>query len=365
MRDRGTLRHVGRAGIGLLSMGETGQMDREDLSALTSRAGAVGTRESLGVMSTGRPVVVDVADAAGLTPAAGQQIELALRTVAAPVLAVGAPAGAPVWLVQAADACVTLHPDPPSPWLTADPAPFVEAVSAHPLAALALVRLLRATTTLDVPDAIAAEAATYAALLGSSDHQRWRSENDLAHRAATDEEPVVLTRSASELRVELNRPHVRNAVDSAVRDALVGAFDLAESEPSLSVELSGRGPDFCAGGDLGEFGLVPDPAAAMAVRATRHPGASADRVADQLTVHLHGRCIGAGIEIAAFARRVTAADGTTARLPELSMGLIPGAGGTVSLPRRIGRHRTAWLAITGTEIDARTAQAWGLIDALD
>ena len=44
------------------------------------------------------------------------------------------------------------------------------------------------------------------------------------------------------------------------------------------------------------------------------------------------------------------------------MGLIPGAGGTVSLPRRIGRQRTAWLALSGERIDVDTAMAWGLVD---
>jgi enoyl-CoA hydratase/carnithine racemase len=47
------------------------------------------------------------------------------------------------------------------------------------------------------------------------------------------------------------------------------------------------------------------------------------------------------------------------------MGLIPGAGGTASIPRRIGRHRTAWLALTGAELDARTAERWGLVDAVE
>jgi enoyl-CoA hydratase/carnithine racemase len=46
------------------------------------------------------------------------------------------------------------------------------------------------------------------------------------------------------------------------------------------------------------------------------------------------------------------------------MGLIPGAGGTASIPRRIGPHRAAWLALTGVRLDASTAQRWGLIDRL-
>ena len=52
-------------------------------------------------------------------------------------------------------------------------------------------------------------------------------------------------------------------------------------------------------------------------------------------------------------------------LPEVRLGLIPGAGGTVSLPRRIGRHRTLSLALSGVPIDAGTARAWGLVDDVD
>ena len=62
--------------------------------------------------------------------------------------------------------------------------------------------------------------------------------------------------------------------------------------------------------------------------------------------------------------RVTAAADTWFRLPELGFGLIPGAGGCVSLVRRIGRQRTAWLAISGERIDAATALAWGLVDSV-
>jgi enoyl-CoA hydratase/carnithine racemase len=86
--------------------------------------------------------------------------------------------------------------------------------------------------------------------------------------------------------------------------------------------------------------------------------------ADRYTFHLHGACIGAGIELPAFAGRVVAKPNTYFRLPEVDMGLIPGAGGCVSIPRRIGRQRTNWLAITGIELNAETALVWGLIDAV-
>ncbi|MFF3145493.1 enoyl-CoA hydratase/isomerase family protein, partial [Streptomyces sp. NPDC057927] len=84
----------------------------------------------------------------------------------------------------------------------------------------------------------------------------------------------------------------------------------------------------------------------------------------RVTAHLHGACVGAGIELAAFAGRVLAAPGTVIRLPEVGMGLIPGAGGTASLPVRIGRERTAYLALSGDTLSAAQALGWGLVDEI-
>jgi enoyl-CoA hydratase/carnithine racemase len=81
-------------------------------------------------------------------------------------------------------------------------------------------------------------------------------------------------------------------------------------------------------------------------------------------VRLHGACVGAGIELPAYAHRVVAAPDTRILLPEVAMGLIPGAGGTVSIPRRIGRWRTLFLALSGDAVDAATALSWGLVDAI-
>lgn len=72
--------------------------------------------------------------------------------------------------------------------------------------------------------------------------------------------------------------------------------------------------------------------------------------------------MGGGIEMAAFATRVVAHPNTLIALPEIGLGLLPGAGGTVGLCARIGRQRTAALALTARPIDARMAQRWGLVD---
>jgi enoyl-CoA hydratase/carnithine racemase len=130
------------------------------------------------------------------------------------------------------------------------------------------------------------------------------------------------------------------------------------------VILRVAGPAFCSGGDLDEFGTLPDPATAHAVRSTRNPGRLLARCADRLRAELHGACVGAGIELAAFAGRVTASEDAFFQLPEVAMGLVPGAGGTVSIPRRIGRQRTAYLALSGLSVDAPTARHWGLIDGI-
>ena len=84
------------------------------------------------------------------------------------------------------------------------------------------------------------------------------------------------------------------------------------------------------------------PATAHLVRVQQSAGRAIAAVADRVTAHLHGACIGSGIELPAFATEVVAEPSSTViALPGGLVGLVPGAGGTVSLPRRIGRHRTA------------------------
>ena len=91
-----------------------------------------------------------------------------------------------------------------------------------------------------------------------------------------------------------------------------------------------------------------------------HSSACAARV----EARLHGACIGSGLEFPAFAGRVVAQDKVHFQLPELKFGLIPGAGGCVSIARRIGRQRTAWLVLSGERIRARQALDWGLVDSI-
>jgi enoyl-CoA hydratase/carnithine racemase len=150
-----------------------------------------------------------------------------------------------------------------------------------------------------------------------------------------------------------------------MRDGLCEALALAVADPSIrSVRLSGNGKCFSSGGDLDEFGTAPDSATAHAVRSLRLPAALLAQCADRVEARVHGACVGAGAELPAFARRVEATSDAFFLLPEVGLGLIPGAGGCVSIPRRVGRQRAAYMALSGARIGAAQALDWGLIDAI-
>jgi len=241
-----------------------------------------------------------------------------------------------------------------------------DVVTESSLAARALALLLEATESQSVEHALIAESATYSLLQAGPEHQAWltaRTRRDRLDEGVED--PVLVRRVDDVLQLTLNRPHVHNAFCAAMRDALLDGLDIALLDPSITaVHIDGAGPSFCSGGDLNEFGTLPDPATAHLIRVERSAGRAIHQLRERTTFVVHGSCVGAGVELPAFAGHVVARPDATFRLPEVGMGLVPGAGGTVSVPRRIGRERAEWLAVTGATIDAPTALDWGLIDEI-
>jgi enoyl-CoA hydratase/carnithine racemase len=132
-----------------------------------------------------------------------------------------------------------------------------------------------------------------------------------------------------------------------------------------TVRLRAEGRVFSVGADLSEFGSTRDPALAHSLRARSLPANMLASLPCMLDVHAPGACIGSGLEIAAFANLFTASPEAWFQLPELPMGIIPGAGGCVSIPRRIGRSRALLLMLSGRKLSARQALDWGLIDAIE
>jgi len=280
--------------------------------------------------------------------------------------------GAPrVATPEAFDILLTTALAPPQPWVHVDD--LDEAlerlrgeVERQPVAAAVAAQVLRATPRLSFADALGLESLAYSMLLASGGFRAWRAATPVRQRPEAPAPRVLIDDDGGTLTVRLNRPARRNAFDAGMRDALAEALAFALEHPDApSVVLCGAGPSFSAGGDLDEFGQAEDIGLAHLVRTLRSPTALTHKLGDRITVRLHGACVGAGIEVPAAAARVTAAPGSFFRLPEVSMGLIPGAGGTASIPRRIGRHRAAWMTISGAAIDLATALSWGLVDAED
>jgi enoyl-CoA hydratase/carnithine racemase len=238
-------------------------------------------------------------------------------------------------------------------------------VSGNPIAVAALELLLDATERLDVERALIVESATYSLLQAGPEHQVWLASR--TRREVEDEDDVVLmARDGSTLRLTLNRPHRRNAFNAAMREELLDGLAVATIDSSIDhVVIDAVGPNFCSGGDLDEFGTLADPASAHLLRVQRSVARAIHRLRDRVTVRVHGACLGAGVELPAFAGHVVARPDATFALPEVGMGLVPGAGGTVSIPRRIGRERFMAMASTGDPIDAPTALEFGLIDEIN
>ncbi len=238
-----------------------------------------------------------------------------------------------------------------------------EMISLHTQPALVLAHLLRQKAYQNVSQGLVLESLSYGMLQSGSQFKAWLNQRGDVARVL-DEKPVVLaSRSDESLEIYLNRPERSNAYSSDMRDQLFDFLQIARFDEAVTkVKLHGLGKSFCSGGDLAEFGSVDFPPDGHIIRMHRSPALSSHSIADKLEVYLHGVCAGAGIEIPAFASRVFGNESVEIFLPEISMGLIPGAGGTVSLPRRIGPQKTAYLAMSGKTLSLSDALAWGLID---
>ena len=235
--------------------------------------------------------------------------------------------------------------------------PWLAAFEANPQAATILAHTLRAVPSL------LTESLAYSTLQGGPEHARWLASRRTPGPPMPGPRVRVLERDGV-TALTLTRPEQHNALDSRMREELCDALDALLADAGGQILVSGEGASFCAGGDLGEFGLRVDPVQAHLVRTSRSVAARFDRLAYRMVSAVHGACIGAGSELAAYAARVIVADDARFRLPEVGFGLIPGSGGTVSIRRRIGPRALLDLALTGREVTAEEALRLGLADVV-
>ena len=170
--------------------------------------------------------------------------------------------------------------------------------------------------------------------------------------------PVARNLHGNVLVVSIDHPPV-NALSVDVRQGLVDAIDAAQADPAVAAMLIvGAGRNFIAGADIREFGKPPLPpllpTVCNRIEACTKPVVAA----------LHGAALGGGLEVALAAHYRLAVRGAKLGLPEVQLGLLPGAGGTQRTPRLIGAAPALDLMLSGRHVRAEEALSLGLIDRL-
>ena len=165
-------------------------------------------------------------------------------------------------------------------------------------------------------------------------------------------------------RVTLNRPDFLNTYNVQMRDDFSEVLTgIRDDDEVRVVMLAGAGQKaFCAGADLTEFLTAPAPVAARRIRFERDVWGLFLSMPQPLIAVLHGYVLGSGIEMALCCDMRIAADNARFGLPEVSLGIIPAAGGTQTLPRTVGLGYALEMLLGGEWIDADRARQINLVN---
>ena len=176
-------------------------------------------------------------------------------------------------------------------------------------------------------------------------------------------ETVIYERNGNIAHVTLNRPRVLNVYSVQMRDDLYEVLSAIKADDEIrAVIFNGAGEKaFCAGADLSEFLTAPSVVKARKIRVLRDLWGLFRSMPQPLIAALHGYVLGSGMEIALFCDIRIAAENTIFGLPEMGLGIIPGAGGTQTLPRVIGLARALDMLLTNRRMNAQEALESGLV----
>jgi enoyl-CoA hydratase/carnithine racemase len=166
--------------------------------------------------------------------------------------------------------------------------------------------------------------------------------------------------------VTLNRPDSLNAFSVKMRDELYEVLSAIKADDEVCVAVfKGSGKRaFCAGADLTEFLTAPSVVKARRIRAVRDLWRLFLSTPQPLIAALHGYVLGSGIEIALFCDIRIASNDVIFGLPEVGLGILPGAGGTQTLPRTMGIGGALDMLLTGRRIGGKEAHQMGLVTRL-
>lgn len=157
--------------------------------------------------------------------------------------------------------------------------------------------------------------------------------------------------------IQIENPPV-NALSQPVRAGLMTALEQGAGDTSRAILLLCRGRTFIAGADITEFGRPPKPPFLPDVIA------ALESFPKPVIAAMHGNALGGGLEVAMACHYRLALEGTRLGLPEVKLGLLPGAGGTQRLPRLVGVEKALDMMLSGAPVPAAQAAQDGLVDAV-
>ena len=178
----------------------------------------------------------------------------------------------------------------------------------------------------------------------------------------TDEQLVLVERQPEQRTalVRLNRPKQLNALNGPTMDALCAALEELDRDDAVrAIVVTGSERAFAAGADIGEMAN----ATPIDMLASNRIGQwdRVRRVSKPVIAAVNGWCLGGGCELAMTLDLIVAGEGAKFGQPEISIGVIPGAGGTQRLTRAIGKSKAMAMILTGEPMSARDAEAAGLV----
>jgi enoyl-CoA hydratase len=176
-------------------------------------------------------------------------------------------------------------------------------------------------------------------------------------------DPILVTISEGVGVLTLNNPPM-NLVTLALTRQLTAALEQLGADPAVRVlVVTGAGTRaFCAGSDIKEFGAVADDVVGKKMAAENAAFSRLAAFPHPTIAALNGVAFGGGLELAVCCDLLVAGADVRVALPEIKLGVFPGSGGTVRVPRRIGETRAKELMFTGEPIGTDTALAWGLVN---
>lgn len=164
--------------------------------------------------------------------------------------------------------------------------------------------------------------------------------------------------------IRFNRPEVFNALNDAIMDGLAAALDAFEADESVRcVVLTGNDKAFAAGADIVSIRQMDYMDAYKGDFITRN-WERLKRFRKPVIAAVSGMALGGGCEVAMMCDIVFAADTARFALPEIKVGILPGAGGTQRLPRAVGKAKAMDLCLSGRSMDAHEAERCGLVSRI-